>query len=203
MDFIFENWKKYVVEQGQKYIILIPGGFKPPHKGHVSMIKQYAAHPDVERVIVIVGSALRYSDDESVSIDINKTMKIFDLYGTFDDPKIELMRAKRKISSTGKEYENPFIDAIDFVDDADIEKYRNNIIAIGHPTKEPNRGRAFLNATKGAEIATGLPPIVPEADEISATRLRNAIANKDEETIKQSLPDDSMYEQFMNIIFSS
>ena len=130
MDFIFENWKKYVVEQGQKYIILIPGGFKPPHKGHVSMIKQYAAHPDVERVIVIVGSALRYSDDESVSIDINKTMKIFDLYGTFDDPKIELMRAKRKISSTGKEYENPFIDAIDFVDDADIEKYRNNIIYV-------------------------------------------------------------------------
>ena len=88
-------------------------------------------------------------------------------------------------------------------DDVNIEKYRNNIVAIGHPTKDPNRGRMFLNATKGAEIATGLPPIVPEADEISATRLRNAITNKDKEAIKQSLPDDSMYEQFMNIIFSS
>jgi hypothetical protein len=48
-----------------------------------------------------------------------------------------------------------------------------------------------------------LPPIVPNADHISATRLRNAIANKNEEIIKESLPDPLMYEEFMNIIFST
>ena len=200
---LFESWRHYLTEQEQKYIILIPGGFKPPHRGHVFLINEYANHPDIEKVIIIVGSSARSSDDNSIIIDVDKTIKIFDLYGVFSNPKIELMRAKTKISSTGKEYENPFVDAVDYVKNADLESHRNNIIAIGYPTKEPSRGEMFLRATAGAEIATGLPPIIPLSDEISATRLRNAIANEDEEIIKDSLPDFSMYERFMNIIFST
>ena len=199
---LFESWKSYLTEQEQKYIILIPGGFKPPHRGHMFLINEYAKHPDIERVIIIVGSSPRSSDDNSIVIDVDKSIKIFDLYGAFSNPKIELMRAKTKISSTGKEYENPFADAVDYVKNADLESHRNNIIAIGYPTKEPSRGKMFLRATAGAEIATDLPPIIPSADEISATRLRNAIANEDEEAIKESLPDPSIYEEFMNIIFS-
>ena len=203
MNLIFESWRKYLIEQKQKYIILIPGGFKPPHRGHVYLINEYANHPDVEKVIIIAGSSPRSSDDNSVLIGIDKTVKIFNLYGVLSNPKIELMRAKTKISSTGKEYENPFADAVDYVKNADLESHRNNIVAIGYPTKEPSRGKMFLRATAGAEIATGLPPIVPLADEISATRLRNAIANKNEDIIKESLPDPAMYEEFMNIIFST
>ncbi len=203
MDLIFESWRQYLAEQEQKYIILIPGGFKPPHKGHVFLIEEYASHPDVEKVVVIFGSTPRYSDDKSIAIDVEKTIKIFNLYGLSYNPKIKLMRASTKVSSTGKQYENPFVDAVDYVQNADLESHRNNIIAIGHPTKEPNRGEQFLKATAGAEISTSLPPIVPQSDQISATRLRNAIANKDEEIIKDSLPDPSMYDEFMNIIFSS
>lgn len=200
---LFESWRNYIVEQEQKFIILIPGGFKPPHRGHVFLINEYAKHPDVEKVIVFVGSSPRQSDDKIITIDIDKTMKIFDLYNVFDNPKIELIRATTKVSAKGKQYENPFIDAIEYIDNIDLEKYRNNVFAIGYPTKEQNRGRLFVKATKGSEIATSLPPIVPEADHISATRLRNAIANKDEEIIKDSLPDPSMYDDFMNIIFST
>lgn len=200
---LFENWRGYLTEQEQKYVILIPGGFKPPHRGHVFLINEYASHPDVEEVIVFVGSSPRSSDDKTITIDIDKTMKIFDLYGVFNNPKIKLLRAKTKTSATGKRYENPFIDAIDYVDDADLEKYRDNIFAMGYPNKEEKRGQVFVNATKGSEFSTALPPIVPAADNISATRLRNAIANKDEEIIKESLPDPSMYEEFMNIIFST
>jgi FAD synthase len=203
MSLIFESWRKYLVEQKQKYVILIPGGFKPPHRGHVFLINEYANHPDVEKVIVFVGSSPRQSDDKTITIDIGKTMKIFDLYGVFNNPKIELIRATTKVSAKGKQYENPFIDAIEYIDNIDLEKYRNNIFAIGYPTKEQNRGRLFLKATQGSEIATSLPPIVPNADHISATRLRNAIANKNEEIIKESLPDPLMYEEFMNIIFST
>ena len=200
---IFESWRSYLVEQEQKYVILIPGGFKPPHRGHAFLINEYASHPDVEEVIVFVGSSTRSSDDGSVVIDIDKTMKIFQLYDIFNNPKIKLVRAKTKTSSKGKEYENPFLDAIDYVDDADMEKYRNNIFAVGHPDKDAKRGHVFVNATKGAELTTALPPIVPNADQISATRLRNAIANKDEKIIKESLPDPSMYDEFMDIIFST
>ena len=113
------------------------------------------------------------------------------------------MTASTKISSTGKEFENPFIDAIDYVQNADIESHKNSIIALGHSSKESNRGELFLKATAGAEIATSLPPIVPSSDHISATRLRNTIAAGDEQTIRESLPDPNMYDEFMNIIFSS
>jgi len=143
------------------------------------------------------------SDDKSVTIDVEKTEKIFDLYGVFGNPKVRLIRAKGRQSSTGREYENPFADAIDFVSNIDLQKYKNNIFAMGHPTKDPKRGQIFVNASKGAEVQTALPPIVPTADHISATRLRNAIANRDEEIVKDSLPNPSMYEEFMNIIFSS
>jgi hypothetical protein len=130
-------------------------------------------------------------------------MKIFNLYGVLNNPKIKVVRATTKTSSKGKEYENPFIDAIDYVSNADLEKYRNNIFAVGYPDKEQSRGQLFLKATKGSEMPTSLPPIVPNADHISATRLRNAIANKDEDVIKDSLPNPSMYDDFMNIIFST
>tara|TARA_A100001015_G_scaffold179887_1_gene200072 strand:- start:2550 stop:3161 length:612 start_codon:yes stop_codon:yes gene_type:complete len=203
MNLIFESWRQYLAEQEQKYIILVPGGFKPPHKGHVFLIEEYASHPDVEKVVVIFGSTPRRSDDNSIVIDVEKTIEIFNLYGLFSNPKIELMRASAKVSSTGKQYENPFVDAVDYVQNADLESHRNNIVAIGYPTKESNRGEQFLKATAGAEITTSLPPIVPQSDQISATRLRNAIANKDEEVIKDSLPDPLMYDEFMNIIFSS
>ena len=203
MKYLFENWRQYIVEQNQKYVILIPGGFKPPHRGHVFLINEYASHPDVDEVIIFVGSTTRSSSDGSITIDIDKTMKIFDLYGILNNPKIKLIRATTKTSSKGKEYENPFVDAIDYVSNADIEKYRDNIFAVGYPTKEKSRGKIFVDATKGAEIMTSLPPIVPNADHISATRLRNAIANKDEDIIKESLPDASMYDDFMNIIFST
>ena len=66
MSLIFESWRKYLVEQKQKYVILIPGGFKPPHRGHVFLINEYANHPDVEKVIVFVGSSPRQSDDKTI-----------------------------------------------------------------------------------------------------------------------------------------
>ena len=64
---LFESWRQYVIEQEQKYVILIPGGFKPPHRGHVFLINEYATHPDVEEVVVFVGSSVRMSDDKSVT----------------------------------------------------------------------------------------------------------------------------------------
>ena len=31
-----------VVDKGGKTIALIPGSFRPPHKGHLAMVKHYA-----------------------------------------------------------------------------------------------------------------------------------------------------------------
>jgi|10_taG_2_1085330.scaffolds.fasta_scaffold03542_5 hypothetical protein len=200
---LIENWRGFLSEQKDQYIVLIPGGFKPPHRGHKSMIDQYISHPEVEKIIILIGSSKRVSSDGSISIGLEKTLKILDLYNITNDPKVEVKTASIRTSSKGKEYENPFYDAVEFVINANPEEYKNNILTIGYPDKESNRGSIFLKAVNKSQATVGLPPIVPSADHISATRLRDAISSKDEEIIKESLPDPSMYEEFMNIIFST
>jgi hypothetical protein len=35
--------------------VLLPGGFKPPHGGHIQLAKNYAKNPKVDKVLVLVG----------------------------------------------------------------------------------------------------------------------------------------------------
>lgn len=201
---LFENWRRFLSEDKDKYIILLPGGYKPPHKGHLQMIRKYAEHPDVEKVFVFVGSAPRQSDDGTKLFDVDKTLKIFELYGVTGDPKVELIRSSPRISSKGKEYENPFADAIDFVKDADPGLFQGKIFALGHSSKDSGRGEKFAKITKDYNnVQTDKPPITVNADEISATNLRNAIAAGNKEEIEKALPLPVMYDDFMRIIVSS
>ena len=187
----------------EKFIILIPGGFKPPHKGHHKMISDYVNNPLVSKVIVFMGSSPRNSDDESLEITAEKSEKIFNLFGTFSNPKAQLVRSEMRMSSIGNEYENPFRDAIDFVLDSDPSEYARNTFALGHPAKEPLYGLRFMQALLNkAKSQTSLPPFVADSDHISATRLRNAIVQNNEEIIKDSLPNTAMYADFVNIILS-
>ena len=201
---LFEDWRRFLTEDKDKYIILLPGGYKPPHKGHLQMIRKYAEHPDVEKVFVFVGSAPRQSDDGTMSFDVDKTIKVFELYGVLNDPKVELLRSSSRISSKGKEYENPFADAIDFVKDADPALFQGKIFALGHSSKDAGRGEKFVKITKDYNNAeTDVPPITVNADEISATNLRNAIADGNKEEVEKALPLPAMYDGFMRIIVSS
>ena len=44
---------------GGRTIAIVPGAFKPPHLGHLSMVKQYAGEAD--EVVVLVSSPLKAS----------------------------------------------------------------------------------------------------------------------------------------------
>jgi len=62
----------------EKYVVLIPGGFKPPHKGHYAMLNHYASNPNVESVVVLNGPKSR----EGVTQEMSQ--QLFDLYGGLD-----------------------------------------------------------------------------------------------------------------------
>jgi len=36
-------------------IVMLPGGFKPPHGGHLELAKRYAALPSVAEVRILIG----------------------------------------------------------------------------------------------------------------------------------------------------
>lgn len=62
-------------------IVIIPGSFRPPHRGHWDMISHYAGLADY--VVVLVSDpkrACRPSSDESVSLTPQKAKAVLDIF---------------------------------------------------------------------------------------------------------------------------
>lgn len=54
--------------------VLIPGGFKPPHAGHLDLVNKYAAYPEVDEVQVLVGPSERDGITRAQSLKVWKAL---------------------------------------------------------------------------------------------------------------------------------
>ena len=72
-----EQLAKILLEQDKQTIALFPGAFKPPHKGHVDVVKKLLDKAD--QVVVLVSPKMRdgVSAEESVAV-WNLYKKLFD-----------------------------------------------------------------------------------------------------------------------------
>lgn len=64
-----------------KTIAVVPGSFKPPHKGHLAMVKKYAEMAD--NVVVIIGAPTKNSQRLTAAgtpITPEQAKQIFDIY---------------------------------------------------------------------------------------------------------------------------
>jgi phosphopantetheine adenylyltransferase len=70
----FDRYVQLVLEaiNNNKFIVLIPGGFKPPTAGHMHLIASYNNNPQVEKVIVLIGPKERDVDAVEQATSINK-----------------------------------------------------------------------------------------------------------------------------------
>ena len=191
------SFKQFFTEQQSKYLILLPGGYKPPTKGHVHMIKSYNDNPLVEKVIVLIGPK------ERDGFTKEKSLEVFTLYGVTKLPKVE-------IDNTN--FENPMVAAFEFVqNDPRAEQYSHLTFAIGASDKGDDAKRAtrlvdyFQKKPDKLKpgLKVGVPPIVkaletPEGA-VSATALRKAIRSKDLTTIAELIPSGVSPEKFSNI----
>jgi len=57
-------------EAEQGIIVLLPGGFKPPHGGHLELAKRYASQPNVSEVRILIGPKERdgITRDQSIAV---------------------------------------------------------------------------------------------------------------------------------------
>jgi len=63
---------------GARTLAIVPGAFKPPHLGHLSMVKQYAAEAD--EVVVLISSPLKASRSVGgKTISAQDSKKIWDM----------------------------------------------------------------------------------------------------------------------------
>ena len=182
----------------KKITVVIPGGFKPPHRGHVEMINHFANLPNVDEVIIFTGSRPRKSTDGSIVITAEKAKRLFNLFDLA--PNVRFGDIKQREKMDGSTYENPFMDAVSVLFDPE---YAGKNIAIGHPTKDPSYAKRFEKIASYSKepMVANLVKVVPAdtTDGLSATDLRNAIQNNNDDELKRFIPD-SIAKEYLNIL---
>jgi hypothetical protein len=185
----------------EKYLILLPGGYKPPTAGHMHMIESYNNNPKVEKVLVLIGPK------EREGITREQAIQVFKLYNIDRYKKVELV----PVAS-----DNPMSAGFEFLaninDGPYAGKFKNLIFAMGASDKGDDATRAnkfasyFINnqnkLPEGYQV--GMPPIVKaleslNGDAISATNLRAAIRNKDKAAISKLIPTGINVDKFLAI----
>ena len=192
-----KSFKRFFTEQQEQYVILLPGGYKPPTKGHMHMIESYNNLPQVKKVLVLVGPK------EREGVTREQSLRLFNLY------KVEKLS---KVTVESTEFDNPMVASFEFVEkDPRAEQYKGLVFAIGASDKGDDAKRAqrlvsyFNNKPEKLKegFRVGVPPIVKaletNGEAISATTLREAIRNKDVKTIQALIPNGVSPEEFLNV----
>jgi len=196
----FDRYINFILESldsNKKYLILLPGGFKPPTLGHYNLIKGYSDMPQVEKVIVLVGPK------EREGITREQSLEILSLYGVNKLPKVSV---ERSISN------NPMQAAFDFLIDPRMKINNDLIVGIGASDKggDEERSYKFVNyfdknpEKLPAGVHVGVPPIIHASqagsEDISATTLRQAIADNNKQLISQLIPSAVDVNKFISIL---
>jgi hypothetical protein len=176
--------------------VLLPGGFKPPHGGHLELANKFASRDDVESVVVLVGPL------EREGITRQQSMKVWNLLPT-----------NKKVSVISTKENNPMNAAFNYV--FSLPKDSSKMIALGSSSKDAadsKRSLIFKKAVerykekpdkfgntspKGIEVTDITDDVYSvysnRSDElnnksISATTLRNDLKEKDFNNFKTNYP---------------
>lgn len=168
-----------LMEANQRGIALVPGGFKPPTLGHFYLVDQVAKHPEVNKVIVLIGHKTR----DGVTKEESK--EIWDIYKKYLPSNVEIKIADNPspiadISSTIKN--NP-------------DQFFYPVVGL--------RGEMDLGDLKRFDSMKGkyqnFQPIVIKSDEtetrMSGTNTRAALIGGDKDRFQTYLPTELSNEE--------
>ena len=159
-------------DQPEQTIALFPGAFKPPHKGHFDVVEKLLKAAD--QVVVLVSPKMR----EGVSAD--ESIAIWDLYKPLFDGSVEV-RVAASDSPVSEVYDvvknNPDTQFIVAFGKGEMDRYKNI-------EKYPNVKIFDAGAVEG----------------VSATNLRMALAQKNEEEIAKYIPNNISVDEFLQAL---
>jgi len=184
--------------------VLFPGGFKPLTGAHMELATRYAELPEVNRVIMLIGPNARDGVTREKSIEIfnllNQSEKIQVQPTVYPSPIVaayEYLFALPQ-DSTGKyalaasQKGDDYVRIKDFI--PNVDKYK---------TIGDKKGRTIPAGIDATELSVDVDPLLSATGEpISATTLRNAIANNDYETFKTGYPhtDEDVIKNIWQIV---
>lgn len=190
--------------------VLLPGGFKPPHAGHLGLANKFASRPEVGKVIVMIGPS------ERDGIGLQQSLRIWNLL-----PK------NSKIQITSVNDESPMNAAFGYV--FGLPKNSNETLTLGASAKSPEdakRNKIFASAieryktkpTKDGSTAPKNVKVVDMTDDapalyagrtddkngqsISASTLRQDLTDKNYDNFKTNYPgvSDAVIKQIYKIL---
>jgi len=169
-------------EQGgmvpSRVLAVVPGAFKPPHRGHVEMVAEYAGEAD--EVIILVSPV----DREGITAD--QSIALWNLYLEelpYDNIKVMRSPVNSPVTAAYQFVENP--------DDNPDWAQPGDEVIMGVSTKGGDEERFCRNVQKYARegvMVRGNCAIDPAAgsfvdqetgEPLSATNMRRAVANRD------------------------
>lgn len=178
-----------LLEEAKDVTVLLPGGFKPPHAGHLHLAKTYANLPEVKEVLVMIGPKPRDGFTREDSIAIWK----------------ELLKNSSKIKVVPIEIDNPLLAAYKYLETArpggyalaasskgdDYERVKN------FTAQHQPDGKYYSKLTPGVQVV--LLPVDPKPlnytnrtdgnkGGISASTLRKDVAEKNVQNIISNYP---------------
>jgi hypothetical protein len=127
-------------------IVLLPGGFKPPHMGHVNLAKSYAENPEVEEVLILIGSKERDGITRDQSIKALKDL--------IKNTKIKII----PVSS-----DSPITGAFEYIMDLPKDTVKTYALGASDKGEDAKRLSAFANSiesykTKATKDGKTVPP---------------------------------------------
>jgi hypothetical protein len=182
-------------EEEKQYVILIPGGFKPPTGGHYHLIKEYDKNPNVRKVFVVTGAK------EREGVTLQQSKEIFEVYGGFSD-KVDFIMSNDP---------TPLTTCYELMkNEKFVNQLPNALFSIGAGDKgsDPARIKQFAdyfakNPNLSTADVTSFPPAkahLVNGQPASASSLRKAYAEEDWETFKKLLPHESFYDNVVQIL---
>jgi len=185
----------------KRKVALIPGGFKPPHRGHIALVTHYLEEvvPDGKVILYMGSGGDTPRTIHGKTITFEDALRIWKIY--LNNENIAFPNEILEI----KEVEGGPIGAVvDYVKEADPER---EVIYLGagkkdgerwkfmmdNPKYNPNNVQVFIEPAPNYNDKEGAP--------MSATNFRKAIESGEEELIKSYMPESShdSYKEIMDV----
>ena len=174
----------------EKTIAVIPGKFKPPHRGHLDMIKHYANITD--HVVVLVSpldasEAKEFKSGGQADVTTQQSVSIWKIY-------VEAAGLSGKVSIDIPKMRSPVRAAYEFTGpDGPLEA--GACVILGASTKGGDQSRFARNvqsyAKEGVNVLDPMKFAFDPKEGISATDFRKALHDNDLERIKYFLPQEA------------
>ena len=167
--------ERLYLENSTDVIVLWPGGFKPPHKGHFAALKLAIEESNANHAIVFIGPLMR----EGVNITPQQSKAIWDIYFKYLPGVI----CESIISPI-----NPVKPVYDYVD-SHLEDYSNIVVAAGAKEDDIKRYDGFKKKEKYNKVI--VKPITIQGEGISGTLTRQKLSSGNiDDALNYFLPEE-------------